>query len=292
MADDDTLCKICQIHFSNAETLAKHCAVIHSKEKNSEEFGSKRLARQPSAQLNEAPEPSAAVGQKGSENVELSPLLAVLSDAQKDAILLRAVQRDPEFFYDRILEQASTPLTDQAADARLDSMDPEAVAAAVRWFGSIDLPGNALSLLVAASQRCLSALEELAESQAEESKPPAQSVVDGGDDDDGDGDDATPTGSDKLHAAVEALPAAGTIGALWVYLLRKPSVRSLLGTDERAPLRLLMEGLRAAAATVRGFAAAVLVGPNGEKIELLDDALESIDDPGSGIQTGKRQKKV
>ena len=100
MADDDTLCKICQIHFSNAETLAKHCAVIHSKEKNSEEFGSKRLARQPSAQLNEAPEPSAAVGQKGSENVELSPLLAVLSDAQKDAILLRAVQRDPEFFYD------------------------------------------------------------------------------------------------------------------------------------------------------------------------------------------------
>lgn len=282
MADDDTLCSVCQIHFGSAATLQRHMAAIHpAPEKSS----AKRPAEEPAkdALTEEAP--------RSSEQVELAPLLAVLSDEQKDAVLLRAVQRDPDYFYERILEQASAPLTDEGADARLNSMDPEGVLAAVRWFLTIGVAGNALSLLVAASQRCLAALEELSDARAQPSSRAATSTAAEGD---GEQDDTPADGSntreEALLVTVEALPAAGALGALWADVLGKRAVRLLVGDAETAQLRLLLEGLQGVAGSVRAFAPAVLVGPGGETVERIADALRRLDHPEPGPSAKKKPK--
>lgn len=288
--DDDAFCAICSIHFSNSATLAKHCAAIH--------------------QASAAPSPPAAAAAPAtrekrpagssipveSEQIELAPLLAVLSDQQKDAILLRAVQHEPDFFYDRIFEQATAPLTDEAANARLTSMDPEAFASAIKFFLGAGVAGNALSLLVAASQRCLGALKELVDAR--------QQAVSGGNaaavatEEEAD-DDAPATLEETKLAVVEALPPVGALAALWVDVLGKPSVRALLGDDEITQLRLLFEGLQGAAGAVRPFAAAVLVGSLGETADLLDDAMRRLDDPKAAVKSAegetapsKKQKKL
>ena len=164
MDDDDEVpqCSVCFTHFSNMETLRKHMAAIHKKEAPAPAPAPAPEGSSSSKRPREEEEEEAEV----SENVELAPLLGVLSDEQKDALILRAVQADPEF-YQRILEQAYAPLTEEAAEARLSALDSEGILAAVRWFVSIGVPANALTLLAAASQSCLNALDELSESLAE-----------------------------------------------------------------------------------------------------------------------------
>ena len=125
----------------------------------------------------------------------------MLSDAQKDALLLRAVQSDPEF-YERILEQASAPLTEEAAEARLLSLDSEGMAGAVRWFLEIGVPANAITLLVAVSQRALGALEGLADAasttQAREAAADEASASSSGSGGGGGGGGAATALSDEL----------------------------------------------------------------------------------------------
>jgi len=269
----EATCTVCNIHFGSPETLKKHMTTIHPTS-GASELKEKRPRTEPEPAAEPAPM---------SENVELEPLLAVLSEEQKDALLLRAVQRDPDYFYERILEQATTPLSDEAADARLNSLDSEAVAAAVRWFCTIGAPGNALSLLVAASQRCLAALEAADERSTTGAASSSTAAVDG---------EAGDDGNDGLQlAAVERLPAAGLIGALWAELLGKKAVLALVGEAEAKDLRLLFEGLQSAAASVRAFAPAVLVGPGGETAERLADALARLDS-GELVSPNKKRKSA
>jgi len=197
------------------------------------------------------------------------------------------VQADPAF-YDRILEQAAAPLTDEAADARVSALDSEGIASAVRWFVANGVPGNGISLLVAASQRCLAALEEVADSGS------TDATTDNAHGDAGSSDAAAVQGRDGLLAVVEALPAAGAVGALWVELLAAPAVAGLLASsgDEQLQLRLMLEALQSAAQSVREVAPAVLVGSQGQTIETIAEAISAVDALGAPTAAAKQSRKA
>jgi hypothetical protein len=265
MDEDDSFCPDCGTHFANAQTLAKHVAAIHRKaDPPAAAPAASSVAKRPRPSDDQAP----------SENVELAPLLGVLTDEQKDALILRAVQADPGF-YDRILEQAQAPLTEEAADARLSVLDGEGTLAAVRWFVTIGVPANALTLLVAASQRCLSALEELADHY------PAAAATSASAAGEEEGEEEEASGRrEELLGAVEALPAVGAVGALWVEVLAKPAAAVLVrssASEAVDAMKLMLEGLQAAAASVRPIAPAVLVGAQvGETVDSLTEALKKL----------------
>lgn len=281
-SDDSPVCPHCGTHFSNRETLAKHMAVIHKIVPAAEPSaaaaattgssdpsgggGSKKKQKRPRAESDD--DDGGAPSQ--SENVELEPLLGVLSDAQKDALILRAVQSDPDF-YERIIEQATIVLTEESAEARVASMDGEAITAALRFYLQQNVPANALTLLSAASQRTLTALEEL-------SADGGEGGGGGGESGEGSAEGGGEEQSDKkeeLLAAVEAAPAAGLIGALWEELFANAYAAKLIrerDTAHGSGILELLEGIQSAAAAVRSFAAATLVGPNGETLAKLADA--------------------
>ena len=52
-----------------------------------------------------------------STNLELAPVVAVLTEEQKDLLLLRALQKDPTLA-EHLLEMASEPITAESAAAR------------------------------------------------------------------------------------------------------------------------------------------------------------------------------
>lgn len=267
--DEPPLCPHCGTHFANRETLCKHIAAIHKKEAPP--------VPESSSKKRPLPEEEAAP----SENVELAPLLGVLSDEQKDALILRAVQADPEF-YERILEQASALLTEEAAEARLSALDSEGIIAAVRWFVTIGVPANALTLLAAASQSCLGALDDLAENISEGSTGAASSAAEAqaaNEDDDEEEGEKQPSRREELLAKVEALPAVGAVGALWVELLGKAAVARRLRTaspEQVEAIQMLLEGMQAAAATVRPVVPGVLIGARGETIDSIGDGLAKL----------------
>lgn len=279
MADDAAVCPVCATHFTTPETLSKHMAAIHPQAAPVEK----------QARAHADVDADAAQPDSKSENMELAPLLGVLSEAQKDALILRAVQADG-LFYERIAEQAAAPLTEEAADARLDAMEAESVVNGVRWFESIGAPANALTLLIAASQRCAAALECLAE------RLPAAAASTGAPPEGQEGEDAGGWESSAEIAAVEALPAAGTVGALWKEMLALAPVRSLPATQNDAhEIRLMLEGLQAVAGTVRAVVPALLLGPGGEKPESLGEAMEELEKllvaPGGPAPAGKNKKR-
>jgi len=284
MSSDDVFeCKECGTFFTTADTLERHCVAIHKRVVQQPTPPSPSQARSGSAKRARADED----GAMPSENVELEPLLGALSEAQKDALILRAVQADPAF-YDRILEQAAAPLTDEAADARVSALDSEGIASAVRWFVANGVPGNGISLLVAASQRCLAALEEVADSGS------TDATTDNAHGDAGSSDAAAVQGRDGLLAVVEALPAAGAVGALWVELLAAPAVAGLLASsgDEQLQLRLMLEALQSAAQSVREVAPAVLVGSQGQTIETIAEAISAVDALGAPTAAAKQSRKA
>ena len=268
MDDDIPTCPDCGTTFGSHETLRKHMAAIHKK---GEEPVCPTAPAPSSSSSNKRPREADPDGAEHSEHVELEPLLGVLSEAQKDALIIRAVQADPEFYH-KILDQARAVLTEEAADARMNTLDSEGVLAAIRWFTTIGVPANALTLLAAATERCLSALEALADCPAAGAADSSAAA----DEDEEDGG----TGREGLLSAVEALPAAGALGALWVELLSKRAVAALIGTsspEQAESMKLTLEGLQAAAATVRASDPGVLIGPNGEKVDTLADALEKLE---------------
>jgi hypothetical protein len=269
---DDGFCEICQTHFSSAETLAKHTAAIHKKAAPAPPADAASSGSSAKRARDDEQQPDA---EPPSENVELAPLLGVLSDAQKESLILHAVQRDPSF-YELILEQAQLPLTDDAADARIEGLGPEGVASAVRWYLEAGSAPNALTMLLTASQRALAALEELAGLE-----PGAAEAGSAGSAGAAAAEQAEEGGwqSSGELAAVEGLPSAGALGALWVEALARKALRSIVGADGEGyeQTRLMLEALQSAAATVRGFAPAVLLGPEGQKVELLAQAVEALD---------------
>ena len=270
MSDDDSTCPDCGTHFANAATLRKHVAAIHKKEPEPQAA--------PSAKRPRAAETREERGVN--VNVELAPLLGVLSGEQKDALILRALQADPNF-YDRLLEQASAPLTEEGAQARLTTLDGEGVLSAIRWFVTIGAAPNALTLLVAASQQCLVAIDDL-----------AASLGGGGEREEGgeEGGGASSTIDEELVSAVEALPAAGAIGSLWCELLAVKRVRALLARtadEEVEGMRHVLEGMQAAAATVRPSMPGVLIGSKGETVDTLADAVGKL---AGAVETGAAEE--
>lgn len=278
MADDDFdgFCPDCGTHFASLETLQKHAAAIHKRKPSTadaaagESSGSSSKRPREEGMMEDTTKAdgaaSASSAQK-SENIELGPVFGVLSDAQKDSLLLRAVQRDPEF-YDKIEEQAMLPLTEEAAEDAVKRGGAESIATSVRWYTSAGVPANALTLLIAVTQKCLAALEALSDSgtSAADAGGSSEEGVEGGTD-------------DELLAAVEALPAAGALGSLWVEALgARPFARCVhrMADAEAGELKLLLEGLQAAASTVRPAHPAVLVGPNGETVDSWVVAIEKL----------------
>jgi len=278
MADDDFdgFCPDCGTHFASPETLWKHAAAIHKRkpptaDAAADESGSGSNSKRPREDgVEGATEKDAGASSSGarkSENIELGPIFGVLSDAQKDSLLLRAVQRDPEF-YDKIEEQAMLPLTEEAAEDAVKRGGAEGIATSMRWYTSAGVATNALTLLIAATQKCLAALDALSEAGA--------SAADAGG---GSEEGAEGGADDELLSAVEALPAAGALGSLWVEALSaRPFARCVhrMADAEAGELKLLLEGLQAAASTVRPHHPAVLVGPNGETVDTWVEAIEKL----------------
>ena len=72
------------------------------------------------------------------------------------------------------------------------------------------------------------------------------------------------------------MPAAGALGALWLEVLSSSAAATLVaGSADEATEGLLhlLEGLAAAAVSVRPRAPGVLVGPRGETVEKLPEAV-------------------
>ena len=286
-AMSDFFCDVCCIHFTTEETLHKHQAAIHKTGPLAVPCSAKR-ARSPEAA-------SDGADRLPSENIELEPILGVLSDAQKDGLLLRAVQRDSSF-YELIIEQATLPLTEDAADARVEVLGPDGVESAVRWYIECGAAVNALTMLFAASQRTRLALEDLGELLPAGAGSSAAGER---------GEEGGWQESEEL-GALEALPSVGALAKMWVDAMTNAKVRSaiLADADGYEPTRGVLEGMQAAAAAVRGVAPAVLVGPEGQKAEQLADAMRLLDEacgvtgaggplpPKSGKEGGKKKART
>jgi len=265
MADDEDThaCGICGTHFTTAKTLGLHMAAIHKEVTSSSSSSIDRTKE--SNKRARSSEGGASEEVPTHEHVELAPILGVLSDSQKDALILRAVQRDPDFF-GQVREQVCSLLTEEAADARLSALDPQGIIAAVRWYLELRVPANALTLLVAASQRCLCALERLIELPT--SSAGSSAVVDE--------DESEGSARDQAMGAVEALPAAGALGALWSDLLKDKAVVGLVAQSAEE-LHQMLNDIQSVAGTVRPSAPGLLVGPGGETVERVAEAMRQLE---------------
>ena len=168
------------------------------------------------------------------DNLELGPVLSILTEDQKNLLICRAIQKDPELAQ-HLLDMAAEPITPEEAASRVDNLDAAAAVQAVRSFGDVEGGEfNALTLLVALTETVRDALQALAEKGAEWQD------------------------SDELES-VEALPPAGTVAALWKELLGGKAAEAA----EADELRELLEETQGAAAGVRVLLPALLVGPEG-----------------------------
>ncbi|KAL1495852.1 hypothetical protein AB1Y20_014496 [Prymnesium parvum] len=250
---EETLCPDCQTHFGSAATLARHRAAFHSP---------------PPAAPAAAPSPPRSPASPPSSSLEIAPLLAVLSDEQKDVLLLRALQRAPELA-DVLLELAAAPLTAEAAAERVARGGGG--AAAVRSFVEIGALPNGVCLATALTEAVVDALEELLQRM-------------------GAGGDAEGWEQSAELRAVEALPAAGTLSGLWGELLSKGEVLALAASEE---IHSLLVSAEAASSAARKLVPAVLIGDDGlvpdfgASVALLEGASEEM----AGQPQGKRRKK-
>ena len=91
----------------------------------------------------------------------------------------------------------------------------------------------------------------------------------------GEQDGASWESSAELQA-VEALPAAGTIGSLWREVMRSEGAAALVEDDVAARFRQLVGEADEAASRLRSHLPALLVGPEGAAAGTLADALASL----------------
>ena len=217
-------CPQCPAIFGEEATLKQHVAAIHGGAAANEEDVSEASASS-----------SEGEGEGEGEVLELEPVLEALTEDQKDLLLMRALQRVPDLA-DLMVDQLSTPISDDVAHARTDGLSPAAVSSLVRAFLAVEgAEANGAAILRAASASVVHALQELA--AAAEWQESAELEL------------------------VESLPPVGTLAALWAEVLEKPS--SLRAGESAAASLELLEQMAEAAASVRAKVPAVLVGPDG-----------------------------
>ena len=147
-------------------------------------------------------------------NLELGPVLSVLTDEQKNLLICQAIQKDPAMA-ELVLQKAAEPVSPEDAASRVEALDGAAAVQAVRSFLAIDgAELNALTMLVALTDAVREALHELSQLGAEWPE------------------------SDELEA-VEALPPASTVSALWSAVLGAKAV--VLEAEQAEELRELLE---------------------------------------------------
>lgn len=148
-----SLCPYCPAIFGSDETLAQHVGSIHG--------GSSKADDEP------APAPVAEEDLVGrDDNLELEPLIQVLSSEQKDLLIVRALQRDRSMI-DTLVAFALEPLTDEGASSRAEELEPAALVSTVNAYSAAGARPNALMLLRASTEIVLEALGDLAETLPE-----------------------------------------------------------------------------------------------------------------------------
>ena len=160
------------------------------------------------------------------------------------------------------------PARMETAKERVESLDSDAAVKAVRTFVKIDATANALTLLFALTEVLLTSLEELAAA----GKGWADS-------------EALP--------AVEALPPAGTVAALWKEVLGEEDAAQVISDAEEtdgASTRALLERLQAATTAVRQLLPGVLVGPEGAPTGSLEAAFKLLPAASGAGSSGSRKK--
>lgn len=115
------------------------------------------------ASASETPEHDEA----GDSNLELDPVLSVLTDEQKNLLICQAIQKDPSLV-ELLLQKAAEPISPEDAATRVEALDAAAAVQAVRSFMEIDgAELNALTMLVALTEAVREALHELGEKGAD-----------------------------------------------------------------------------------------------------------------------------
>ena len=95
-------------------------------------------------------------------NLELGPVLSVLTEEQKNLLLCQAIQKDPSLA-ELVLLKAAEPISPEDAASRVEALDAAAAVQAVRSFLAIDgAELNALTMLVALTDAVREAFVELA----------------------------------------------------------------------------------------------------------------------------------
>ena len=147
-------------------------------------------------------------------NLELGPVLSVLTEEQKNLLICQAIQKDPSLA-ELVLQKVAEPISPEDAASRVEALDAAAAVQAVRSFMEIDgAELNTLTMLVALTDAVREALQELAALGADWPD------------------------SDELEA-VEALPPASTVSSLWSSVLGARAVEVEGG--QAAELRELLE---------------------------------------------------
>ena len=256
-SDDETFaCDTCSIYFTSASTLRQHVAACHT-------------AAPPAS----TPRPAASSAIDPATNLEVAPLLTILSSDQKDLLILRALQRQPALA-DLLLGMAAEPISPEEAAARIEALsDGAAAEVAVRSYLEIGATENALTLLGALSEAVQEALEALAEVALPAAGGGASSV------------EASDWQSGDEIAAVEQLPSAGSVAVLWREVLAAAAAE--LDDDERDELREVVDGVQQAATAVRAVLPAVLVGPDGGAADVFAAVLKQLAPPSRPAKKAK-----
>lgn len=243
-----SFCPHCPAIFGSEETLAKHIVAIHP-------MYTEASCAQPTTSAATTSSPQIA---DGGGNLEVAPLLSLLTHEQKDLLLLRALANDNSLVY-HVLASVLKPLTPEAATLRLRELDAAGVMDTVNAYLEAGAGHNALTMLRVSTiglSECLNALGALISRGA--------------------------TGweeSEELEA-VERLPAAASLGQLWVEALEASGaeegtpVPECITDEDESILLQLSEALP----KVRAVQPALLLGPEADSSAAVtvEDALRKL----------------
>ena len=260
-------CTVCQAVFANQKTLEMHTQAVHKKPKQ------KIMQQEHTQAADSAPQHS--------ETIDIAPLLQILSNQQKDILLLHAIRNDNKLV-DKLIEAARTTVSEQDLEDKLDAIettDPELFFPSMQAFVEADAPHNAINLLRCATRRVTDSLQGLASKIA--GKKCARNEED-------------EKMEDEYVSELESFTPAGTLGAYWgniVNILSEADIYRLLDREE--DLGLLRE-LGKSALGVREEYPALLIGPGGSGLTAINKAQEivekAMDDASSALE--RVRKKV
>lgn len=237
-------CKHCPAIFGSEETLNKHIAAIH-----------------PTSTGVSGPSTSAATKsspQAADDNLEVAPLLSLLTQEQKDLLLLRALASDNSLVY-HVLAAVLKPLSPEEATSRLRELDAAGVADTVHSYLEAGAGRNALTMLRVSTISVSDGLRALG------------MLI---------GRGATGWAESEELEAVERLPAAASLGQLWIQALEAS------GTEESTPVcecitdedESILLQLSEALPKVGAVQPALLLGPDAGSSagDAVDEALRKL----------------